>query len=75
MLEDLKPPSTLRSCRLRTVLDGLEEGDQKILREALDDAITWSTNGLRTALNARGIPLTRDSIDRHRKKICSCSRT
>ena len=75
MLEDLKPTSRIRTCKVRTLCEDLSESDQRILLDAVNDAETWSINALVVALRDRGLTITRDTIDRHRRRVCSCSRT
>ena len=75
MLEDLKPTSRIRTCKVRTLRADLSESDQKILLDAVNDADTWSINALVVALRDRGLTITRDTIDRHRRGVCSCSTT
>lgn len=75
MLEDLKPVSKVRTCKVRTLSEELSETDRAIFLDAVNDADTWSINALVVALRDRGLVITRDSIDRHRRGVCSCSRT
>lgn len=72
MLEGLQPINEKRSCRVRTLLNELDEKDAQILADAIKDAQKWSTTGLSTALAARGLSLSKDSIAKHRKGNCTC---
>lgn len=72
MLEDLKPPAKQLPCRVRSVLDGLEDDDQDILMGALLDHDRWKTHVLSEELAKRGISASPNSIRKHRLRQCSC---
>lgn len=72
MLEGLEPTNDKRPCRVRTLLNELDEKDEQILAAAIKDANKWSTTGLSSALSSRGLSLSKDSIAKHRKGNCSC---
>lgn len=72
MLENLKPVTIERSCKVRTVLDQLEVEDGKLLTQYLADSDTWSSNGLAKALNTRGVFISANTITKHRQGGCSC---
>jgi hypothetical protein len=71
MLEGLAPVSSIRSCKVRTILETLEQEDQRILRDALSDR-SWGDLNLTKALNDRGIDISNFAIRRHRRSECSC---
>lgn len=71
LLNDLKPPTHIPACRVRTVLATLDAADKKILIEALDN-LEWSAFGLHKALKSRGIDMSDRVISVHRRKKCSC---
>lgn len=75
MLEDLAPTDRRRTCKVHRVASQLEENDRRILEDAVSDAETWSINGLAVALRDRGLMVTREALDRHRRGVCSCSTT
>lgn len=74
MLEDLTPKSRLYPCKVRSILNDLNEADQKILEDALQNP-SWTTTTLASALVERGIKISRFSLDAHKRKVCSCWRT
>ena len=71
MLEDLVAPSKIRPCMISTVLSGLDESDQKILKAALADHDSWSHRGLAKALGEKGLPLGEKIIRDRRVRPCS----
>lgn len=71
MLEDLVAPNRIRPCMIRSVLSGLEESDQKILKAALADHDSWSHRGLAKALGEKGLPLGEKIIRDRRARPCS----
>jgi len=71
MLEDLVAPSKIRPCMISTVLSGLEESDQKILKAALADYDSWSHRALGKALGQKGLPLGEKIIRDRRARPCS----
>ena len=73
MLENLKPSSRQYSCKINTIINELTEADKKILIEALESPL-WNNSALTTALNERGLKVSRYSVDSHTGKRCSCSR-
>ena len=74
MLENLSPTSRQYSCKINTILNSLAEADRKILAEALESPL-WNNSSLTTALNERGLKISRYSLDAHTGKRCSCWRT
>jgi hypothetical protein len=74
MLEGLAPSGRQYPCKINTILESLSEADRKILVEALDSPV-WNNSALTTALNERGLKVSRYSVDAHTGKRCSCWRT
>lgn len=74
MLENINPTTRQYPCKMNTILNNLKESDRKILLEALESPL-WNINALTTALNDRGLKISRYSVDSHARKRCSCWRT
>lgn len=74
MLEGLTPPVRQFSCKTRTVLNGLDSKDQKVLEQALLSPEIWGAKTLSTELKKRGLLLSDNAITNHRKKSCACFR-
>lgn len=72
MLEDMMPPVRRTPCKIRTILDELDDTDRAILEKALADPDTWSGNALGRALSQRGFLTTEKPIKKHRNRECSC---
>lgn len=75
MLEGLTPPQQQRKCKVIVVADGLDVADKKIFLDAIGNDEIWSANGLSIELSKRGLSLAGDTIQKHRKGICQCSKT
>ena len=73
MLEDLEKPKRANTCRIVTMKAELSEEDYQIFLDAVNDP-TWSGHALKTALNQRGFSISGDSILKHRKGVCRCSK-
>jgi hypothetical protein len=71
MLEDLKPPTRIRTCAVRTLREKLEKNDQEILDGAIANP-EFNSGALARELSSRGLRISDVSILRHRKKECSC---
>jgi len=71
MLEDLKPPTRISNCAVRTLRNKLEKKDQEILDAALANK-EFNSGALARELSSRGLRISDVSILRHRKKECSC---
>jgi hypothetical protein len=69
----MNPTGRQYSCKMRTILESLNETDHKILAEALESPL-WNNSALTTALNERGLKVSRYSVDSHTRKQCSCWR-
>ena len=72
MLEDLKPPEYVTPCAIRTMLEKLDEADQRILLDALANSEAWGNSALAKALTDRGLRISEKPIRKHRNKLCSC---
>jgi hypothetical protein len=70
MLEGLTPKVTRFPCQVKSVAESLEDADKKILFDAVNDSTRWSANGLSSALNSRGLVLSRYAIEKHRSGRC-----
>jgi FixJ family two-component response regulator len=74
LLDDLTPPNKYRvQCHYSRLYNKLEPSDQQILDGIIED-VTWSNTGLAKALNAKGLEISHQSIARHRRKDCTCSK-
>lgn len=71
MLGDMVPPVQVRACRVRTILESLDSADRKIL-EGLLVSDEWSGSALSSALKARGLIVSAETIRHHRRGGCSC---
>ena len=71
MLEGLKRPETIRPCKMRNILESLEEADQKILKDALADP-NWKSHTLAIEMTKLGIQVSSNSVMKHRAGSCSC---
>jgi hypothetical protein len=72
MLEDMMPPVRRTSCKVRTILEELNDSDRDILLKAIADHEAWSSNALARALSQRGLITTEKPIRKHRNRECSC---
>ena len=73
MLENMKPTTRQYPCKIRSILESLSDADRKVLTDALDSPL-WNNSALTTALNERGLKVSRYSVDSHTRKQCSCWR-
>lgn len=71
-LEEYRPAAKNLPCRMRSLLESLDEKDADILKKALADHENWSVNGLFTALSKKGIEVGYQAVRRHRLNLCSC---
>jgi hypothetical protein len=75
LLDDLEPRKGQNyPCKVRNVAESLEEADRKALLDAVDSP-KWGLQVLSSELAKRGINLGRWTLENHRKKTCSCSKT
>lgn len=72
MLENLLPPQRKRSCKVRTIMEELNEADAAILEAAVMDSKNWKVRTLENELLTHGIHLSETPILKHRTKACSC---
>ncbi len=75
MFEAMKPRETKRyKCQVERLLDKLDDGDRKILIEAIADP-RWSSTALVTEIRARGLTVGQNHFYLHRRKECPCWKT
>lgn len=72
MLENLQPERPIRNCKVRTILEQLDDADANILRDALADKVKWQDYPLSKALEGRGVHVSPNSLSKHRASACSC---
>lgn len=72
MLEDLKPVSTVRSCKIRTIKEGLSKSDAKLLDQYIADTQKWTPHVLAKALGTKGLKVDHRQISMHRNNTCTC---
>jgi hypothetical protein len=73
LLDGLEPTKNIDPCRVGKLILELEPTDQQILIQALEDD-RWTARALGLALNARGITISKDTLQTHMKKTCRCSK-
>lgn len=73
MLEGLEPPVS-RNCKIARILSELEAKDKQILTTALADRDKWGSLTLSRALRSRGIDLSDNTINKHRRGECRCGK-
>ena len=73
MLEDLTPPKRDLPCRVRTLSEQLDPNDSKIFLDAINNPELWPANTLAKSLRVRGVVCADVSIQKHRRKECSCA--
>lgn len=71
LLDGLQPPKKIYPCKVRSILENLEEKDAQILLDAINSS-DWEVVALSNALRGRGLDLSTTPIAKHRKKLCSC---
>ena len=71
MLEDLKPPVKILSCKVRAIAETLDDKDAVIFREACESNL-WQPFVLSRELRKKGIQISDRTIKNHRIKDCSC---
>lgn len=59
------------SCKVRTIIDSLEGDDLDWLNEVMDSDI--NTAAIARTLARGGVPLAHSTLQRHRRRACSCS--
>jgi hypothetical protein len=73
LLTNLTAPKRQFPCKVRTLLQTLDDKDAVILKAAVEDVNGWPARTLQNALESRGVVLSDLTINRHRKKLCSCA--
>lgn len=73
LLTNLTPAKRQFPCKVRTLLQTLDNKDAEILKQAVNDESAWPARTLQNALEHRGVILSDLTINRHRKKLCSCA--
>lgn len=74
LLKDMKPPVKVRVCFVAEKASTLTKEDKTILFDAIANP-AWSLQALSTALNERGVELSRSTLERHRKGRCACPKS
>jgi hypothetical protein len=59
-------------CKVKTILDRLEDDDRKLLEGFMEDHELWSSHALSNALKQRDVNVSTNVLIRHRKGNCSC---
>jgi hypothetical protein len=73
LLDGLTPLKDIDPCRVGKLILELEPDDQKVLLAALEDD-RWTARALGLALNARGVTISKDTLQAHMRKTCRCSK-
>ena len=71
MLEGLQPPKKIPACKVRSVMNALNDKDKELLKAALDNP-DWGHQTLAVELNNLGILISEHPIRKHRIGRCSC---
>lgn len=74
LLDSLEPKRRITPCRIRTVLNELDEKDREKLTAALANDMAWPHYTLSKNLRLLGVSVSADAITRHRAGVCSCSK-
>lgn len=74
LLDGLQPRFYSATCKVGTILDGLNVDDAKILIIALEDQKKWTSHSLAIALSEKGINIARETLAVHRAQTCRCYR-
>jgi metal-responsive CopG/Arc/MetJ family transcriptional regulator len=72
MLENLQPPNKKTPCKVRTVMDSLNELDAQILEAAVLDSAKWKIKTLADELKSLGLVISEKPLTTHRARLCSC---
>lgn len=73
MLENLTPVKIPRTCKIRTLKEGLDPKDAELLETYVNDSVTWTPHKLAVALASKGLKVDHRQIAQHRDRMCSCS--
>ena len=71
MLDDLKLPQRVGTCKVRTIKQLLDVKDAEILEASVMD-VRWPLTVLSRELGKRNISISDNSMRRHRLKECTC---
>ncbi len=72
MLENLQPPNKKTPCKVRTLMDSLNELDAQILEAAVLDSGKWKIKTLADELKSLGLVISEKPLTTHRARLCSC---
>ena len=72
MLENLQPPSKKSPCKVRALMDSMNELDAQILEAAVLDSAKWKIKTLADELRTLGLVISEKPISTHRARLCSC---
>jgi hypothetical protein len=72
MLENLQPPNKKTPCKVRTLMDSLNELDAQILEAAVLDSAKWKIKTLADELKSLGLVISEKPLTTHRARLCSC---
>jgi hypothetical protein len=73
MFDDLKLQEKQWPCKVRDLLNSLDDSDRKVLTTIMKDS-RWTNEALARAINERGFNIVGITLGRHRRGACSCSR-
>ena len=74
LLDGMEPNAGRKyTCKVQTLAEGLEPADAAIYWDAIDND-EWSAHDLERQLIERGMSITQNTITRHRRKACACSK-
>lgn len=73
LLDGLRMPEKITSCKVRTILTELSPEDAEIFINAVND-LEFKPTPLAKELSMRGVEITKEPIQRHRDGACSCSK-
>lgn len=62
-------------CSVSKTLNDMEDKDRDSLALALEKRDKYPGTAISTALKKRGVQLTSQAIQRHRRGVCSCQKT
>lgn len=69
---NIKSSQTEEGCKVARIAQHLDKADRKTYFNAIDDTETWSAYALEIELKQRGIYVSNDMINLHRKGACRC---
>jgi hypothetical protein len=71
MLENLEPKKPA-PCKMGLMINALNDVDRDVINIALNDYARWTSHALASAINERGLKVTRETLHTHRVKACRC---